>query len=190
MMKIAPSRPFSSLFAGLVILTVIVASTARGANKDTRVVDGTPPPLSGSELAGGWRLVRTQNPHGGSDAISIMHTADTSKSDSDLAGLMIRCHGRSTEVVVVLLRAFQPRARPHVLFSQPGHETPFDATVAAPGTAIVLPGTGEFLVSEPWLGQSDLSIRVSYEQTTIAGVIPLRGLQAAFKILVTDCSML
>jgi hypothetical protein len=45
------------------------------------------------ESMGGWHLVRTRNPYGGADAISIMRTADASRSDLDLAGLMIRCAG-------------------------------------------------------------------------------------------------
>ena len=32
-----------------------------------------------SELTGGWHFVRTRNSVGDADAISIMHTADTSK---------------------------------------------------------------------------------------------------------------
>ncbi len=42
--------------------------------------------------AGGtWRLVRTRNPTGGPEAVSIMQTADIAKSDLDLAGMMLRC---------------------------------------------------------------------------------------------------
>ena len=88
-----------------------------------------------SELAGGWHLVRTHNPNGGADAISIMHTADTSRSDLDLVGLMIRCSETSAEVVIIILPALPFRSRPHVSFGKPGNETQFDATVAPPGTA-------------------------------------------------------
>ena len=40
-------------------------------------------------LPGAWRLVRTSNPSGGRDAVSIMHTADIARSDVDFAGLML-----------------------------------------------------------------------------------------------------
>jgi len=186
-MKIAASRPLSPLLVGLFILTIAAASAAIGAITDAARADGAAPP-SGSELAGGWRLVHTPNPHGGPDAISIMHTADTSRSDLDLAGLMIRCNGGGTEVVVVLLRMFPLRARPHVLLGEPGHETRFETTIAAPGTAVLLPGDGKFLVSGSWQIQNDLFIRINDDQTTVAGVVALAGLQAAFKVLVANCS--
>src|SRR5882757_2159539 len=38
-----------------------------------------------------WPLVRTPHPQGGPQAVAIMRTADTARSDPDLAGLMIRC---------------------------------------------------------------------------------------------------
>ena len=144
-------------------------------------------PISGSDLAGDWHLVRTHNPQGGPDAISIMHTADTSRSDLELAGLMIRCSRSGTEVVVVLLRTFPLRARPHVLFGKPGHETQFEATVAPPGTAVLVPGDATTLISGPWQTQGDLFIQVIDGQTTVAGVVALAGLQPAFKALVTSC---
>src|ERR1700756_2935095 len=42
-------------------------------------------------LPGGWQLVRTKNPQGGADAISVMHVADIRSSDIDFAGINIRC---------------------------------------------------------------------------------------------------
>src|SRR5262249_50004523 len=36
--------------------------------------------------AGTWRLVRTPNPRGGPDAVSIMETADTARSDMTSSG--------------------------------------------------------------------------------------------------------
>lgn len=151
---------------------------------------GSAVPLAGSELSGGWRLVRTPNPQGGPDAVSIMHTADPSRSDLDLAGLMIRCKGNSTEVVVVLLRAFPLRARPHVLLGEPGHETRFEATIVAPGTAVLLPGDGKLLVSGLLQAKSDLLIRIKDDQTMVTGIVGLSGLQSAFKALMTNCGSL
>ena len=132
--------------------------------------------------------MRTPNPQGGADAISIMHTADTLRSDLDLAGLMIRCHEGGTETVIVLIRAFPLRARPQVVFGKPGKETRFEATVAPPGSAILLPGDAAILVKGAWLAQSDLSIQVDNGPTTIHGVVALAGLQAAFKVLLASCA--
>src|SRR5580700_6580223 len=61
-----------------------------------------------------WRLVRTPDPAGGRDAVSITRTADVSKSDLEFAGLMLRCGERSVEVLIVMVRAFPPRAHPKV----------------------------------------------------------------------------
>ena len=63
-------------------------------------------------IAGSWRLVRTPNPAGGTDAISIMQIADPSRSDLDLAGLMVRCGEATTEVLIILVRPFPPNS-PH-----------------------------------------------------------------------------
>ena len=92
-----------------------------------------------TELNGGWRLVRTSNPRGGQQAVSIMRTADTSQSDLDLAGLMIRCGRKRPEVIIVLLRAFSLKARPTVVLGRPGNETRLVAKVVAPGTAVDRP---------------------------------------------------
>ena len=187
MMRITASRGISPLFAWLFILAIFSTSAARAASPDIGSA-GSAVPLAGSELTDGWRLVRTPNPQGGPDAVSIMHTADPSRSDLDLAGLMIRCKGNSTEVVVVLLRAFPFRARPHVLLGEPGHETRLEATIAAPGTALLLPGDGRLLLSGYWNAKTDLFIRIEDDQTTVAGVVALKGLEPAFKALAANCN--
>lgn len=179
------SRYFVPLFVAIFVLAIVVASPVNAANQDPNRLGGAERP---PELAGGWHYVRTPNPHGGADAISIMHTADTSRSDLDLAGLMIRCREGGSEAVIVLIRAFPLRARPHVVLGKPGSETQFEATIAAPGTAILLPGDATTLVNRAWQAQSDLSIQVDDGQTTIRGVVELAGLQAAFKVLLASCS--
>lgn len=186
-MRITASRATSPLLAWLFMLAIFNPFAARGANPYIGRA-GSAVPLAGLELTDGWRLVRTPNPQGGPDAISIMHTADPSRSDLDLAGLMIRCNGISTEVVVVLLRPFPLRARPRVLLGEPGHETRLEATIAVPGTAVLLPGDGKLLVSGLWQAKSDLFIRIEDDQTTVAGVVALTGLQSAFKALIADCN--
>ena len=181
-MKMAASRHLFPLLVAIFIFAIAPASAVNGANPNTGRADGAERPLS-SALAGGWHFVRTPNPHAGADAISIMHTADTSRSDLDLAGLMIRCREGGTEVLVVFIRTFPLRARPHVVFGKPGNETQFEAKVAPPGTAILLPGDATTLVIGSWRAQNELFIRVDDGQTTIRGVVALAGLQAAFKVL-------
>src|SRR5262249_16560991 len=67
-----------------------------------------------SSSAGTWRLVRTPNPRGGPDAVSIMQTADAARSDIDLAGLTLRCSDTGFDVIVVFLKPFPPRTHPKV----------------------------------------------------------------------------
>ena len=176
------------LFSLLVAVFIPVMASAIDAAAPDGETTGGPERAPSTELTGGWHFVRTPNPHGGTDAISIMHTADTSRSDLDLAGLMIRCSEHGTEAVIVLIRTFPLRARPHVVFGKPGNETQFEATVAPPGTSILISRDATTLVSGSWQGQSDLFIRVEDGPITIRGVVALAGLQTAFQVLATSCS--
>jgi len=180
-------RHITTIFVVILIFAIAVPCAVNAANPGTGSGRETAPSAN-SELAGGWHYVRTHNPRGGADAISIMHTADTSRSDLDLAGLMIRCSESGTEVVIVLIRAFPLRARPHVVLGKPGSETQLEATVGAPGTAVLLPAdTATALVTGSWQTLSELTIRIDDGQTTIRGVVVLAGLQAAFNHLVASC---
>lgn len=140
-----------------------------------------------SESIGTWKLVRTSNPRGGPEAVSIIHTADTSRSDLDLAGVMIRCNSGREELAIVSLRAFPLRAHPRVTFGPPGHETQFEATVSPPGTAIVVPGDPKAALGSFWSTESDLFIRVVDGPTKVSGVVPITGLKSAFTLLIANC---
>ena len=67
-----------------------------------------------SALPGGWHLIRTKNPNGGPDAVSVSHTADVIRSDLDFAGVMLRCGQKDIEVIVVAVTPFSPRAKTEV----------------------------------------------------------------------------
>jgi hypothetical protein len=185
-MKMATSRYLLVLLVAIPFLAIVAACAACRADPNSGRAGGAEQRPS-SELTGGWQFVRTSNPRGDADAISIMHTADTSRSDLDLAGLMIRCSDGRPEAVIVVIRPFPFRARPHVVFGKPGHEIQLEATVAPPGTAIVLPTDATTLVSGSWQGLNDLFIRVDEGQDTIRGVVALAGLQAAFSELLASC---
>lgn len=139
------------------------------------------------ELASGWRLVHTPNPRGGPDAVSIMHTADTSRSDLELAGLMIRCNDNRPELAIILLRPFPLRARLLVKLGKPGEEKQFEATVGPPGTAVILPGDPKTIAGQPWQTESELFVHVIDGQTAISGVVALPGLRSAFDQLMANC---
>src|ERR1700733_1660109 len=71
-----------------------------------------------------WRLLRTADPRGGNDHASMSAIADMTRSDLDLAGLMLQCDaGRhdsavaaqnptGAEGVIVAVTPFPPRAKP------------------------------------------------------------------------------
>jgi hypothetical protein len=138
--------------------------------------------------AGTWRLVRTPNPTGGADAISIIQTADISRSDLDLAGLMIRCAETTTEVLIVLVRPFPPRAHPEVTIGAGSKHLDFTASVAAPGLMLLLPPEANALAAGPWQTEPELRIEIADERAPIHGVVPLTGLGAALRQLRLTCA--
>jgi hypothetical protein len=174
-----------------VVVSIVLSVAASGpfamGSNSTTYIAASAERRSSSELAGRWHFVRTRNPLGGADTISIMHTADTSRSDIDFAGLMFSCRESVAQAVIVLLRSFPVRARPRVVFGKPGNEIDFEATIAPPGTAVLIPRDAATLVSGPWRALNDLSIRVKYGQSTIRGIVKVAGLQAAFKVLMASC---
>jgi hypothetical protein len=182
------ARRHQVLLVSMLVLTIATAFPVNGANlKSDRTGIAERP--HNTDLDGGWHFVRTPNPHGGADAISVMHTADISRSDLDLAGLMIRCSENSAEVVVVLLRAFPLRARPRVIFGKPGDQAEFEATIAAPGTALLVSKDAASLVHGRWQAVNDLSIRIEDGDSAIRGVVSLEGLRPAFKVLMASCQV-
>jgi hypothetical protein len=137
-------------------------------------------------LASGWHLLRSKNPAGGADAVSMNRAADMS-SDVDLAGLMLRCHEGRAEVLVVVVTPFAPRSQPAVTISANGQEWHFDATVVSPGVQLLLPVTATALASGPWQSANQLAVKISWQQTAIAGVIPIDGLRGALATLIANC---
>ena len=145
---------------------------------------GVPPPATS---VGTWRLIRTPNPRGGPDAVSITHTADPSQSDIDLAGLMLRCSDTELDVLIVFLKPFPPRRHPKVKLTTRGVTVHFDATVVAPGAAILLPAEAARLVKGSWQSSSELAIEVDDDSNAVRGVISLVGLGPALSLLTSNC---
>lgn len=151
----------------------------------------TPGPVPGP-ATGPWRLVRTPSPVGGRDAVSVMKTADVTKSDIDLAGLMLRCGESNIEVLVVLIRPLPPRAHPKVTVTVGSKRTEFTASVVPPGAELLLPLEASALASGPWQAAPELSVEVGAvegddQPTPIQGVISLAGLGAALPRLQANC---
>ena len=136
--------------------------------------------------AGTWRLVRTPNPRGGPDAVSIMQTAGA-RSDVDLVGLTLRCSDTGFDVLVVLLKPFPPRTHPKVKLTSGGTTVHLEATVIPPGAAISLPAEAATLVKGAWQSSSELAIEVEDDGNATRGFISLVGLEPALSLLASNC---
>jgi hypothetical protein len=185
MMKAAAFRCYPAFLVGILLFTLVAAPTVSRGNPGTDGAGAEKPP--DSERIGDWHFAHTRNPSGGADVISIMHTADTSRSDLDLAGLIIRCDARGAEALIVLIKAFPVRARPHVTIGKLGSEKRFEATVAPPGTALLLPIDATSLVKGPWRSLDELFIQIDDDRSEIRGIVPLSGLERAFEMLLPNC---
>jgi len=134
-----------------------------------------------------WRLVRTPDPVGGREAVSITRTADVLKSDLEFAGLMLRCGERSVEVLIVLVRAFPPRAHPKVKVTAGSATAEFAASVVPPEVLLLLPHEASALAAGPWQAAPELTVTIEDERGAIRGVVPLTGLGQALALLRSNC---
>src|SRR5262245_58980805 len=137
--------------------------------------------------AGTWRLVRTQNPRGGPDAVSVMQTADTARSDIDLVGLTLRCSDTGFDVLVVFLKPFPPRTHPKVKLTSGGSTVHLEAAVIPRGAADSLPAEVAELVEGSLQLSLELAIEVEDDSTATRGVISLAGLGPALSLLTSNC---
>ncbi len=133
-------------------------------------------------------LVVTPHPGGGREAVSIMRTADTARSDPDLAGLMIRCQEKpGFEVLLALVRPFPPRAPRDVVINLGSTRPVLHAEVSSLGTGLVLPVEPAIFTTEPWRELRELDVVIKDPEGEIHGVIPLDGLAPAMAELSARC---
>jgi len=100
-----------------------------------------------TQLDGGWRLVNTRNPSGGASAVSVMHLANTTRSDFAMAGLSLQCGPKGIEVALVLLEPLSRHARPAVVITAGTRRSEFEASVTQTGQALVLPQAASTFVT-------------------------------------------
>ena len=141
-------------------------------------------PQPGSRDVGGWRLVRTKDPRGGPDAVSIMKTADP-LSDPDIAGLTVRCAENGPEALIIVVDPLPPKTKPHVRLGLRGKEKDFEATVVPPFSSLLLPPQAMALIAS--LGPEDLFFKLDAERTAIQGAVNLAGLNQALAQLQANC---
>ena len=139
-------------------------------------------------LEGGWRLVRTKNPGGTTETISVMHVADTAKSDIGLAGLSLRCGLGSFEVILITLEPLPRASRPNVILTVGSVRNQFQASVAQSGEQLVLPQAASGLATGEWQSGTELSVEIETQPNPIRGIVPIGGLSAALRLLSPLCA--
>jgi hypothetical protein len=147
----------------------------------------TPGGVRHQNLAGGWRLLRTPNPRGGKDAVSVFKIAEFSQSDVGLAGLMFRCGQSGIEALLVVTTPFPPAAHPIVTIKVNGTTLHYDTGVVPPGALLILPAEVAAFADGPWQSAHDLTVAIAEAQQTIHGAVTLNGLGPALIILRSNC---
>jgi hypothetical protein len=141
-----------------------------------------------AELEGGWSLVRTPNPQGGPEAVSIMHVSDTAKSDFALAGLTLRCSGAGIEPLLIVLEPLATGSRPPVIVAAGSTKSQFEASAVQGGLALLLPQMASNLAAGPWQTATELSVEIAIEPIPIKGIVPISGLPKALQTLTQICA--
>jgi hypothetical protein len=137
---------------------------------------------------GTWQLARTPDPARGRESFSITKIADATRSDHDVAGLMLRCgEGATTEVLVVLIDPLRPRTHPKVTVSAGATTTEFTASVVTPGALVLLPEKASALVERAWRTIPELAVAITEDHHSLRGVIPLADISTAMQILQSNC---
>jgi hypothetical protein len=140
-----------------------------------------------TQLDGGWRLVKSRNPGGGADAVSVMHAVDSAKSDIGLAGLSFQCGRHGVEMVLILLEPLPRSGRPVVILSAGSKQTEFEASVLQTGEALLLPQTASTLAIGEWQSTPELSVQINIKPGPIRGAVPIAGLSNALRYLSQNC---
>ena len=156
---------------------VVFATTATPAAEANR-----------SALPGGWHLIRTKNPNGGPDAVSVSHTANVIRSDLDFAGVMLRCGQKDIEVIVVAVTPFSPRAKTEVTVRVDAQEWRFAAQVIPPGAELQLPVEAARLASGSWRSARELTVQVVSQEQSFTGVVGIEGIGEALAALRAYCT--
>jgi hypothetical protein len=131
----------------------------------------------------------THRPNGGPQAVAIMRTADTTQSDPDLAGLVIRCQENpGLELLLALVWPLPPRSRRDVIVTSRTTQSILHAKLSTPGTALALPVDASAFTTGPWRGLKEFGVRINDPEGDIHGVIRLDGIAPAIAKLTASCS--
>jgi hypothetical protein len=139
-----------------------------------------------SQLPGGWRLVRTPDPGGGPDAVSVLHAADTIKSDLNFAGLTFRCGQAGIETLLILLEPLVRGSQYVVRVKSGASESQFEAKALQRGEVLLLPSSATALAGGAWQSVPELSVDIA-GPSRIRGSVALGGLAGALSTLSQNC---
>jgi len=147
------------------------------------------PSSPGSPSSSPWKFSRTQGPKEGETFAAITKTADTTQSDPDFAGLIVRCAPKGkVDVLVALIRPFPPRSRPQVtIAASNGGTLTVEASMAAAGAAVLLPDEVSAFAAGKWQSTPSLAVAVKESDSEIKGVVSLTGLREAYNSLLANC---
>ena len=132
--------------------------------------------------------MKTRDPGGGAETTSVMHVADTKRSDFSLAGLSVRCGREGFDVVLVILEPLPRASHPTVILTAGSFRSEFEAAVAHSGEALLLPQEASGLVAGDWQKATELSIEIATQPNPVRGIVPISGLPAALRSLSPNCS--
>lgn len=136
-----------------------------------------------------WKFNRTQGDKPGESFAAIMKTADTARSDLELAGLIVRCAPKGKiDVLVAVIRPIAPRSHPQVTIASGGASQTFEGNVIAAGAAVLLPDEVAAFAAGKWQSTPTLTVTVKDSDSQIKGVIELNGLREAYNSLLTSCA--
>ncbi|UWU67634.1 hypothetical protein [Bradyrhizobium sp. NC92] len=136
-----------------------------------------------------WKFSRTQGAKDGESFAAITKTADTTQSDPDFAGLIVRCAPKGKiDVLVALIRPFPPRSHPKVtIAASSGGTLSFEGSMAAAGAAVLLPDEVSAFAAGKWQTTASLSVVVREGDSEIKGLVALNGLREAYNSLLANC---
>jgi hypothetical protein len=147
-----------------------------------------PDPQQQPTTSATWQLARTPNPSGAPDSISITKITNPTPSGRDVAGLMLRCaEGATTNVLIVLAAPLPLRTHPKVTVVAGSTTTEFIASVAPPGSLVLLPEKASALVENTWQSVPELAVSITDNNRALRAVIPLEDLSNAMKELQSNC---
>ena len=140
-----------------------------------------------TSLPDGWRLVRTKDPSGSAEAVSVMHVVDTTKSDLALAGLSLRCGANGIEVVPIMLEPLPRGSHPSATVTIGSDKVQFEASTIQRGEALLLPPPAASLAAGEWQKAAELGIEIATKPTLVQGTMQIRGLSDALRALSPYC---